>query len=71
MFGWMDRLGGYLSKQQAMSFVLVVVVLTLCAIEVNNFMKSDGSYTPSQLFATVIGIVIGYYFQKKVGDKKE
>ncbi len=64
---WLDKIGGYLSKQEAMSFVLIIVVLTLCAVEVNNFLRSDGSYSPSQLFSTVVGIVIGYYFQRKGG----
>jgi hypothetical protein len=68
---WLDKLGGYLSKQEAMSFVLIVVVLTLCALEVNNFLRSNGSYAPSQLFSTVVGIVIGYYFQRKVGKGDE
>lgn len=68
---WLDKIGGYLSKQEAMSFVLVVLVLTLCAVEVNNFLISNGSYAPSQLFSTVVGIVIGYYFQRKIGKEDE
>ena len=64
---WIDKIGSYLSKQEAMSFVLIIVVLTLSAIEVNNFLKNNGSYAPSQLFSTVVGIVIGYYFQRKGG----
>lgn len=66
---WLDKIGGYLSKQEAMSFVLIIVVLTLCAVEVNNFLRSNVSYAPSQLFSTVVGIVIGYYFQRKVGKE--
>ncbi len=65
------KIGGYLGRQEAMSFVLIIIVLTLSAIEVNNFLKTDGLYTPSQLFATVVGIVIGYYFQRKTGKEEE
>ncbi len=66
---WVDKVGGYLGRQEAMSFVLVIVISTLSAIEVNNFLRSPDVYSPSELFATVVGIVIGYYFQKKAGEK--